>query len=61
MSQDNDHDSSMTQQVKDLVQGAIKELQLSLLMEQLAPLVSRFQAQQESGGGKSSNISPLWG
>ena len=50
----------MAQQVKDLVQWAIEE-QLSPIMEQLAPLVSRLQAQQESGGGKSSNISPLWG
>ena len=30
-------------------------------MEQLAPLVSRLQAQQESGGGKSSNVSPFMG
>ena len=60
MSQDDDHDSGMAQQVKDLVQGAIKE-QLSPIMEQLAPLVSRLQAQQESGSGKSSNVSPSWG
>ena len=59
MSQDDDHDSGMAQQVKDLVQGAIKE-QLSPIMD-LTPLVSRLQAQQESGCGKSSNISPLWG
>ena len=57
MSQDDDHDSGMAQQVKDLVQGA----QLSPIMEQLAPLVSQLQAQQESGGGKFSNVSPLWG
>ena len=37
MSQDDHHDSGMAQQVKDLVQGAIKE-QLSPIMEQLAPL-----------------------
>ena len=60
MSQDDDHDSGMAQQVKDLVQGAVKE-QLSPIVEQLVPLVSRLQAQQESGGGKSSNVSPLWG